>query len=93
MGSRSGKILKMASIVFGVAVLICVIYIMASGAGLQDGLDFGAGAYYYADIPEFERFLAWDSFKERFPYIVYVLLFLLWGALMFWLWKWIDKKK
>ena len=41
---------------------MAVIYIMANGLGLQEGLDFGAGAYYYADIRDFEKYLAWDAF-------------------------------
>ena len=40
---------------------------MANGLGLQEELDFGAGAYYYADIPEFEKYLAWDAFKTSLP--------------------------
>ena len=50
MGKIASKIFKLVTLIFGVAVLICAIYLMATGAGLQEGLDFGAGAYYYADI-------------------------------------------
>ena len=56
--------------------LAAVIYIMLHGSGLQEGLDFGAGAYYYADIPDFEKYLKWDSFKEGLPYWVSVRLLL-----------------
>ena len=79
--------------VFCTAVITVCIWIMARGIGLNDDLDFGAGAYYYADIPEFyETFGVTGAFKPALPYIVYVALFLAWGALMYMLWKWVDKK-
>lgn len=84
--------MKVAAIVVMAAILITALYIMINGMGLQDSLDFGAGSYYYADIPEFDRYLRWDAFKASLPYWVYVLLFLLWGALMYRLWKWIDRR-
>ena len=93
MTGGKNRILKLVTLIFGVAVLICVLWIMISGAGLQESLDFGAGAYYYADIPELQKYLAWDAFKEGLPYWVYVVLFLVWGALMYLLWLWIDKRK
>lgn len=73
-------------------ILLSAIYIMANGLGLQEGLDFGAGAYFYADIPDFEKYTERTDYQAKLPYWVYVLLFLVWGALMYWLWKWIDKK-
>lgn len=73
-------------------ILLSAIYIMANGLGLQEGLDFGAGAYFYADIPDFEKYTERTDYQAKLPYWVYVLLFLAWGALMYWLWKWIDKK-
>lgn len=87
------KFFKVVTLVFGVAVLVCAVYLMVRGAGLQDSLDFGAGAYYYADIPEFQRFTEKAEFSAGLPFWVYVLLFLVWGALMYLLWIWIDKKK
>lgn len=87
-----GGIMKVAAVVVMAAILITVLYIMINGIGLQDSLDFGAGSYYYADIPEFDRYLKWDAFKASLPYWVYVLLFLLWGVLMYRLWKWIDRR-
>ena len=85
------KAWKIASAVFGAGVAITAIVIMARGAGLQEGLDFGAGSYYYADIPEFDRYTAWDAFQASLPYWVYVLLFLAWGALMYLLWRRVDR--
>ena len=87
------KLFKVVTLVFGVAVLVCAVFLMVRGDGLQDSLDFGAGAYYYADIPEFQRFTDKASFSAGLPFWVYVLLFLVWGALMYLLWIWIDTRK
>lgn len=85
---KAGKVLTIA--VVAVTVLVAL-YIMVHGLGLQDSLDFGAGAYYYADIPEFDKYTESTHFAARLPYWVYVALFLAWGGLMYWLWKKIDK--
>ena len=79
------------SAVAAVAVLAIAVVIMVRGAGLSEELDFGAGAYYYADIPDFEKYVGGESNPTSIPLIVYIALFLGWGALMFALWKWIDR--
>ena len=65
---------------------------MAFRLGLADGLDFGAGAYYWADIPQAEKIFRDGAYSPALPYWVYVVLFLAWGALMWRLWVWIEKK-
>ena len=50
------------------------------------------GAYYYVDIPDFEKIVDQDAFKAKTPVWVHVLLFIAWGWLMWRLWLWIDKK-
>jgi hypothetical protein len=77
----------------GIAVMLCALYIMANGLGLVDSLDFGAGAYYYADIPEFEKKLNWDTYAAKLPGWVYYLLFFARGAVVWFIWKWVEKKK
>ena len=72
-------------------MLGAAVYIMVHGLGLNPDLDFGAGAYYYADIPDYQNTLDWDTFTARLPFWVYVLLFLGWGALMWRLWKRLDR--
>jgi len=72
------------------ATVITAVYIMVNGLGLVDGLDFGAGAYYYADIPEFQKFVDPDYYHTSIPMVVYILLFLAWGALMFKAWGWLE---
>ena len=78
---------SIAAIVVGTLVVAAVIYIMARGLGLNPDLDYGAGAYYYADIPDYEKTLDWDVYMARLPFWVYLLLFLGWGGLMWRLWK------
>lgn len=82
-----------AFIVVGAATLIVSLYIMAKGLGLVEGLDFGAGAYYYADIPEFQKYVGGDAYRTSVPVWVHILLFLGWGAIMYKLWTWIDGRK
>jgi len=74
------------------AILLLTIYCMANGMGLVEGLDFGAGAYYYADIPEFAKYVNGNHFVSRFPMWSHIALFLIWGAAMFRLWIWLDNK-
>lgn len=82
---------SVAALVVGTVVLGAAVYIMVHGLGLNPDLDFGAGAYYYADIPDYQNTLDWDTFTARLPFWVYVLLFLGWGALMWRLWKRLDR--
>ena len=85
---KAGKVL---TVIVAVVTLLAVIYIMINRIGLQDELDFVAVAYYYADIPEFEKYEKSVGYKARLPYVVYVILFLAWGALMYKVWKKLDK--
>ena len=88
---KKKKLLLGASAVLGGGAVAAALAIMAKGAGLQKELDFGAGSYYYADIPDFEKYLHWDAFTASLPFWVYVLLFLVWGALMYLLWIKVDR--
>jgi len=85
------KAFKVLTVIVAVAVIVTALYIMANGLGIVENLDFGAGAYYYADIPGFEKILNDDAYEAKLPYVVYVILFLLWGWLMYKLWKKLDK--
>ena len=86
------KIYKVATILVVAATLVLSVYIMAHKLGLSDSLDFGAGAYYYADIPNFDEIIPDTPAKTGLPLWVYIVLFLGWGYLMYRLWVWIDKK-
>ena len=50
--SKRKIVARVALLVVGVATLAAVVYIMVRRLGLNPDLDFGAGAYYYADIPD-----------------------------------------
>ena len=82
---------SVAAVLVGILALAAAVYIMIRGLGLNPDLDFGAGAYYYADIPDYQNTLNWDTFTARLPFWVYLLLFFSWGALMWRLWKRLDR--
>ncbi len=86
-------ILKVATLVACVATFISAGYIVWNRIGLNDELDFGAGAYYYADIPNFDKLEAQSTFSTSVPMWVHIVLFLAWGFLMFRLWVWVDRRK
>ena len=58
---RRRKLFKAVTILTVVAVLGCAVWIMARRLGLSPDYDFGAGAYYYADIPGFENVVRDDA--------------------------------
>ena len=66
---------------------IKAVYEQKDGLGLNPDLDFGAGAYYYADIPDYQKVLNTDTYTAALPFWVYLLLFFAWGWLMWRLWK------
>lgn len=92
MKPSAAKAIKVLTIVVSIVVLAVALYIMANGLGLVDSLDFGAGAYYYADIPGFEKIVREDSYDSPVPLWLCIVLFLAWGFLMYRLWSWIERK-
>ena len=86
------KIFRTVTVIMAVTVIVLAAYIMINHLGLVEGYDFGGGAYYYVDIPEFEKIVDQDAFKAKTPLWVHVVLFLAWGWLMWRLWLWIDRK-
>ena len=89
---RRKRIFRAVTILTVVAVLGCAGWIMACRLGLSPDYDFGAGAYYYADIPEYEKVLDWDTYQAQLPFWVYVVLFLAWGFFIYRIWKRMDRK-
>ena len=89
---RRKKLYKAVTILAVVAVLGCAVWIMARQLGLAPEYDFGAGAYYYADIPGYEKVIRDDVYHTDVPVWVHIALFLAWGWLMYRLWVWIDKR-
>lgn len=90
--AKRTAISRLAFLTVGALTLAAVVYIMVRRLGLNPELDFGAGAYYYADIPDFGKQLDWDVYEAQLPFWLYLVLFLAWGALMYGLWKRIDRK-
>jgi len=86
------KILYVAvTAVMAVTVLVCAVLIASKGLGLVEGYDFGAGAYYYADIPDFEKIQNPEAYVSQVPRWVHILIFVVWGWLMYRLWVRIDR--
>ena len=92
MKSTLKKLGRIFGLIFIIAVLGLALYIMVNGLGLVEELDFGAGAYYYADIPKFSKYVNGEHFKSVFPMWIHIVLFLIWGGTMYKLWTWLDKK-
>ena len=89
---KNHRFFKVATIILVVATVLVAVYIMANGLGLVDDLDFGAGAYFYADIPDYEKVDADGCFVSKVPRWVHFVLFFVWGALMFRLWNKIENR-
>ena len=90
---RRRKLYRAVTILTVVAVLGCAVWIMAQRLGLAPEYDFGAGAYYYADIPGYENVVRDESYHSDVPVWIHIVLFLAWGWLMYRLWVWIDNRK
>ena len=85
-------IYKVVTIVTVVAILCVAGYIMWRHLGLNPNYDFGAGAYYYADDPAIQDLAERASYPSAVPKWIYYALFFAWGALMWFLWRWIDRR-
>lgn len=83
---------ELITAVITIPTLGAALYIMYHSLGLSDSLDFGAGAYYYADIPEFQRFVGGSHYNSGTPMWVLILLFLVWGFAMYRLWVWMETR-
>lgn len=94
MMSKKHKIFKVVTIVMVVITLFLAGWIMANRLGLVEGYDFGAGAYYYADIPteQYEEIVKENAYQTTIPHWVYYALFFAWGWLMWRLWVWVENR-
>ena len=93
--NKNHKIFKVITIVVVVITLFLVGWIMANRLGLVDGYDFGAGAYYYADIPadQYSEIVNEDAYQTSVPKWIFYVLFFAWGWLMWMLWVRIENGK
>ena len=92
--NRNHIIFKVITIVVVVITLFLAGWIMANKLGLVEGYDFGAGAYYYADIPteQYSEIVNEDAYQTSVPKWIYSVLFFAWGWLMWRLWVWIETR-
>ena len=73
-----------------IAAIAEAVHIMKNGFGLLEQLDFGAGAYYYADIPGFASLVNGSHDQSPVSMPILIILLLIWGFLMYRLWAWIE---
>ena len=94
MMNKTHKIFKVITIFVVVITLLLAIYIMVNRLGLVEGYDFGAGAYYYADIPteQYQEIVNEDAYQTSVPKWVFYVLFFAWGYLMWRLWVWVENR-
>jgi O-antigen/teichoic acid export membrane protein len=90
---ESRKILKWATVILAVVTLCLALYIMWNRLGLSPDYDFGAGAYFYADDPAIQDLSERAAYTTSVPKWIHYALFFVWGALMWLLWKWVDRRK
>ena len=85
-------ILKYLWYLFIFSIVVSVIIVMYKNMGLISKFDFVAGAYYYTDIPNFEKYINNSIFKTKFSIWFLITLFLIWGVFVYKLWCYIDRK-
>ena len=85
-------ILKYLWYLFIFSIVVSVIIVMYKNMGLISKFDFGAGAYYYTDIPNFEKYINNSIFKTKLSIWFLITLFLIWGVFVYKLWCYIDRK-
>ena len=93
--SKRNIVFKVITIIVVVITLLLAIWIMANQLGLVEGYDFGAGAYYYADIPaeQYSEIDHEDAYQTSIPKWIFYVLFFAWGWLMWRLWVWVERRK
>ena len=94
MMNKNHKIFKVITIVVVVITLFLAGWIMANQFGLVEGYDFGAGAYYYADIPteQYQAIVNEDAYQTSVPKWIFYVLFFAWGWLMWRLLVWVENR-
>ncbi len=87
-------IFRVVTVLTAVAIVCIAVWIMTLQMGLDDQMEFGAGAYYYTDNPQLQEEVsrAKHSFYSGIPTWIHIVLFLAWGWLMWRLWVWVDGK-
>ena len=91
--TTKGRIMRVITIAVVVITLVLAVYIIVARKGLVPEYDFGAGAYYYADIPadQYQEIDPDGAYQSSVPQWVYYVLFFGWGWLMWRLWIRLSK--
>jgi len=92
MKNRKKFIFNVITVFMAVIIIAGAVYVMYNRLGLVEGYDFGGGAYYYVDIPDFEKVLPENAYQAKTPVWIHVVLFFAWGWLMWRLWQWLDRR-
>ena len=82
------RIMRVITIAVVVIILVLAVYIILTRRGVVPEYDFGAGAYYYADIPteQYQEIDPDGAYRTSVPKWVFYVLFVGWGWLMWRLW-------
>lgn len=82
------RIMRVITIAVVVIILVLALYIILTRRGVVPEYDFGAGAYYYADIPteQYQEIDPDGAYRTSVPKWVFYVLFVGWGWLMWRLW-------
>ena len=82
------RIMRVITIAVVVIILVLALYIILTRRGVVPEYDFGAGAYYYADIPteQYQEIDPDGAYMTSVPKWVFYVLFVGWGWLMWRLW-------
>ena len=80
--------MRVITIAVVVIILVLALYIILTRRGVVPEYDFGAGAYYYADIPteQYQEIDPDGAYRTSVPKWVFYVLFVGWGWLMWRLW-------
>ena len=68
MDNKKSPVLKVVGIIGTIIFILAVItafYMMYHGMGLLEGFDFGAGQYYYTDIPGWQKYFVPDYYENH----------------------------
>ena len=85
-------IYKVITLTVIVITFVLSIYIIINQLGIVDKYDFGAGAYYYTDIPDYDKIIKDGENVSSINKSIYYILFICWGWLMWKIWIWVDKR-
>lgn len=86
------RVICTAGIIIFIAAVIIAIYMMANNMGQAPGIDFGPGQYYYTDIPGWQKYFLPNHYDNPVPLGILIILFFVWGVLMYRLWDFLDRK-